>query len=296
MSTKFSKATDSQHKVKLESSIVSASWLTGLAIGGSKAPFEVRTEFVGSGATADIVGKTGSGKTLGKTKVTVTANRGVGCLDIPDDIERGESVLFEVKLSKHGLSAKSEKIPAVPPIGVTEMKWSATEARRGDIVTLSARVVGIDDGKDVRVAIYEYDSDGSHDRITEIPATVKDGKVEITWEYEYHEDTDEIPTEQERQRYGRAYNPPEYFFTIKVGGAEYGRKQESGLLVFKDFVDITLMDVDGKPVADAEYKLILPDGSERSGTLDGDGRARVEDVPPGRYRVTFPKLGRQTDR
>lgn len=290
MSNKFSKGTDSEHKVKLESSLVSASWLTGMAIGGAKAPLEVRTEFVGSGATADIIGKTGGGKTIGKAKVTINANRGVGQLEIPDDVKRGDTVYFEVKLSKHGLSGTSEKIPANPPIRVTNLKWSASDARRGDILTLSAQVEGLDDGTSVQVAIYDYDTDGCHDRITEIPAAIRDGKVEIAWEYEYHEDTDDVPTQQEREQYGRSYNPPEYFFTIKVAGNEFGRMQESGLLRFQDFVDICLIDVDGSPVADAEYKLILADGSERSGTLDADGRTRVDDVPPGRYRVTFPGL------
>lgn len=290
MPTEFSKATDSEHKIKLESALVSCSWLTGLAIGGSKAKFEVRTEFVGNGATVDVTGKTAGGKSLGKAKAIVSANRAVGALDIPSDVERGDSAYFEAKLSKQGLSGTSEKIPTAPPVRVSDMKWSASEARRGDILTLSANVVGLDDGRKVQIAIYDFDSDGCHDRITEIPATVKNSKIELQWEYEYHEDTDEIPTQEERERYSRSYNPPEYFFTIKVGSAEYGREQESGLLTFRDYVDISLMDVDGQPVADADYTLILPDGSEKTGTLDGDGRARVEDVPPGPYRVTFPGL------
>ena len=42
------------------------------------------------------------------------------------------------------------------------------------------------------ILIYEHDQDGAHDRICEIPAVVQDGKIEVKWEYEYHEDTDEI--------------------------------------------------------------------------------------------------------
>ncbi|MBD3401916.1 hypothetical protein GF420_03395 [candidate division GN15 bacterium] len=287
---KWSKGTDSEHKIKLESAIVSVTWLTGMAIGGQPARFEVRTEFVGGGAPVEITARKGDGKKLAKTKGKINGNRFAGSIDMPEDLQRGDRVYFEAELSKHGLSGRSETIPAGPPITVSDMKWSAAEARRGDILTLSARVRGLDDGAEVTVVIYEYDADGVHDRIAELPATISGGKVEIDWEYEYHEDTDEIPTEEELERYGSSYNPPEYFFTIRAGSAELGREQESGLLTFKDFVDIELMDADGNPVADAEYKLLLPDGSEKTGNLDSDGKARVEDVPPGRYRVTFPGL------
>ena len=109
----------------------------------------------------------------------------------------------------------------------------------------------------------------------------------MKWEYEYHEDTDEIPTQKEFDKYGGQYNPPEYFFTIKAEGVEYGKKQESGILKFKDWVNISLVDGQGRPIPNKKYTLVTADGKERKGTLDGEGRAREENLPPGSVTVTF---------
>ncbi|MCK4460351.1 MAG: hypothetical protein KAW46_01020, partial [candidate division Zixibacteria bacterium] len=127
--------------------------------------------------------------------------------------------------------------------------------------------------------------------ITELLAHVENGRVEIRWEYEYHEDTDEIPTQEELDKYSGQYNPPEYFFTIKAEGVEYGKKQESGLLKFKDWINISLVNIRGEPVAKKKYTLRTADGQERTGTLDGGGRAREENLPPGGVTITFDDSG-----
>ena len=112
-------------------------------------------------------------------------------------------------------------------------------------------------------------------------------KLELKWAYEYHEDSDEIPTEEELQKYGRKYNHPEYFFTVKFDQTEFGLNQESGLLKFKDWFDVIGEDGYGEPLRDGEYVLILPDGEERRGNLDDEGRARIEDIPPGVCVIEF---------
>ena len=170
------------------------------------------------------------------------------------------------------------------------MRWSAEEARRGDVLTLSADITGLQSRSEVTLVIYEHDSDSAHDKITELPSTVLDDKIETQWEYEYHEDTDRINTQSDLQPHEGQYAHPEYFFTIKVGETEYGREQESGLLRFKDWYEIMLRDTSGRPVPDANYSARLADGSERTGTLDSDGYARLEDVPPGGVEVDFPDV------
>ena len=57
-----------------------------------------------------------------------------------------------------------------------------------------------------------------------------------------------------------------------------------------DFVEIELVDDEGKPVAGARYRVTGPDGSVKEGKLDADGRARVEKLKPGLCRVSFPEL------
>lgn len=290
MSPKFDKSTDTKHKVKLESELVDAAWIGGVAYAGQKARFRVQTLFVGTGASIEVKGKSEKGKKLGKIKDTISGNLFMGEFEIPEDLEIGDRVLFEVELSKHGVSGESAMIPVRPAVTVTNMKWSAAEARRGDILTLKADVRGVADDTEVIVTIYEYDQDNIHDRITELKGKVKGQQLSLDWQYQYFEDTDEIPTEEELQQYGRSYNPPEYFFTVKVGDVEFGKKQESGLLKFKDFLEIRLVGRDGKPRKDEPFTVTLPDGSTKDGQLDAAGYARVDDVPPGRCTITFKNI------
>ena len=291
MEFKYNKSTDSEHTIKLDSTLIYAAWRTGFARGGQKVSFEVLTSFVGNGAKIKAKGKSTGGENLGTVSGQMKNNKFVGQFDIPDDIEMDDMVYFTVDLSGNGLSGESNRIPAAPPIIVSNMKWSAQEARRGDILKLTADVEGCSEETPAKITIYEYDQDKVHDKITELPAVIKKNKIEISWEYEYHEDTDEVPTEEELQRYGKSYNPPEYFFVIEIEEQKFGREQESKLLTFKDYIEIELKDPQGDPVADEKYKLILADGTEKEGTLNADGYARVEGVPPGQYTIEFPDIG-----
>jgi len=288
MDLKFTKSTDAEHEIELESSLISASWRAGKAIAGQTAKFEVQTAFVGEGATIKVTGKSENGKKLGKIKDVIKRNKYVGEFEIPEDTELDDMIYFEVTLPKNDLEGESNRIPVFPPVQVFNLKWSATEARRGDVLTLSADVNGLRDHEEVTVIIYEYDRDSAHDKIVELPATVMNKRVELQWEYEYHEDTDEIATQEELDKYGGKYNPPEYFFTVKVEDTEYGVKQESGLLTFKDWIEITLVDGEGNAIANEEYILHLADGQQRRGTLDASGRAREDDIAPGTVRIEFP--------
>ncbi|MGE3166565.1 MAG: type VI secretion system Vgr family protein [Planctomycetota bacterium] len=56
------------------------------------------------------------------------------------------------------------------------------------------------------------------------------------------------------------------------------------------WIEIELLDEDDLPVAGEPYRLELSDGTVATGTLDAHGFARVEGIPTGDCRVTFPKL------
>jgi len=290
MTLKFTKGTDSEHTVKLDSSLVSMFWNSGSGRAGQKAWFTVQTAFVGNGAAIKVKGKSKDGKKLGQVKDKIKSNSFVGSFDIPEDIKIGDEIYFEVKLSKNGLSGESDAIPVLPPLVLKEIKWSAEEARRGDILKLTAEFRDIKDDTEADIVIFEYDRDGGHDRIAQVAAVAEKNKFEIEWEYEYHEDTDEIATEDELEKYGKSYNPPEYFFIVKIGDAVFGGEQESGLLTFKDYIELELKDDDGAPAKDEKYVIKLPDGSEKEGSLDGDGHARLDDIPPGKVKVEFPDI------
>jgi Bacteriophage probable baseplate hub protein len=58
-------------------------------------------------------------------------------------------------------------------------------------------------------------------------------------------------------------------------------------------VDVSLVDENGSPVPGAPYRVIMPDGRFLDGCLDDKGRVRIEGLPRGNYKVTFP--GRAPD-
>ena len=284
----FTKATDEKHEIELESHLISASWSSGMAFVGLKAKFEVRTAFVGNGAKIKVKGKTEKGKKLGKVKGKIQSNIFTGEFEIPDKIELDDQIYFEVDISANNLNGEAAKIPVYPQPKAKNMKWSTGEARRGEVLTLSADMEDVKDGTETKIIIYEFDADGGHDIITDMKATVRDSKIEAKWEYEYHEDTDELPTSEEIEEYGGSYNPPEYFYTIKIGQFELGKEnQDSGMLLFKDWLEIKMLDNNGEVVCDVKYKVTLPDGQTRDGTIGSEGFAREDDIPPGRCKIEF---------
>lgn len=58
----------------------------------------------------------------------------------------------------------------------------------------------------------------------------------------------------------------------------------------RHWIEIELVGEDDKPIPNQKYKVVLPDGTEKSGTLDQNGWARVEGDPQGEYEVSFPEL------
>lgn len=170
---------------------------------------------------------------------------------------------------------------------VKDMAWKSSAARRDETVALAAEFTGCKNDDQVTIEIFEYDHDGNHDLVDTIQSKVVNGKVEAEWKFIYQEDTDDIMTEEEAKKTGGTYNPPEYFFTVGIGQYKWGEKQESGLLQFKDWMEIELQDKTGKPLADEPFTCLLPDGTKQEGVLDENGHARLESVPPGPVEVSF---------
>ncbi|NOX76552.1 MAG: hypothetical protein GXP17_08075 [Gammaproteobacteria bacterium] len=279
----YKKQTNEIHEVSLESAITHAFWQQKYCMVGDSVRFEVHTHFVGNGSEIKIKFENKKGKKIEKLSGGVYGDYYSASVVIPKQAEG--DIVFVAKLSKHGLEMKSDILRV---ISVTNLKWGVKEARRGDVVKLTADVAGMSDGSEVGVYIYEYDQNGAHDFVTTFPATVQDGKLETDWEYDYHEDTDEIPTDEEMKQYGGSYSLPEYFFVLDVKGGRFGKDQESSLLQFKDWIEITLIDDFEEVNEDIKYELDLPDGSTRKGQLDPDGMVKEEDVPPGKVIVRFP--------
>jgi len=247
---------------------------------------EVLTLYVGNGSEIEIEISDQNGKKFGKYKERISGNRFWTQIRVPSEAK--QALYADVKLPKHGLQMKSNPLILLPLIEIANPKWDKKEARRGDILKLTADVKGAPDGTEGEIEIWEYDDDGAHDFITKFPMLVEAKKVEAEWEYEYHEDTDEIPTEGELQKQGRHYNPPEYFFRLKVSEIS----ADSALLEFKDWIEVELISEGGEAVPEEKYNIYLANGQIRRGKLDIRGFARENDIPPGRTVIEFPNIKR----
>jgi hypothetical protein len=54
------------------------------------------------------------------------------------------------------------------------------------------------------------------------------------------------------------------------------------------FIEIELVDEEGKPMAGESFLIELPDGSQRTGRTDVNGKARIDGIDPGTAKVSFP--------
>ncbi len=182
--------------------------------------------------------------------------------------------------------ALSEGACTVVVMNVSQARWSTDEARVGETVELSAHVDGFDDGTEALFQIFKRDLKVPDVVVGEIRTTVEGDTVEGEWDYELPGDVED---EEEQEGSAEAafdeYSAPEYYFEVLVGRCQ----ARSGMLRYKDYIDIELRTDDGQPVPNEVYMLYLPNGEVRRGTLDGSGRSREERVPPGDFRIVFPE-------
>jgi uncharacterized Zn-binding protein involved in type VI secretion len=62
----------------------------------------------------------------------------------------------------------------------------------------------------------------------------------------------------------------------------------------KVWVEIELVDQDGKAVPNELYSIQLPDGTVSEGSTDSNGLARVDGIDPGDCQITFPSLDQRS--
>ena len=287
MNAQYTKPSDQQNRIQVQSNIICCLWLCNRAWAGTDAPFEVRTSLVGEGADIKVRLVNDSGKVLEKKSDKIYANRYRGAIAVPSKVKLGERLHLEVELGKQNCDAESDEVPAGPIIQARKLEWDRKEAHRGDVVAMKAEFIDLPDKTEAEVTVYEYDPDGCHDPVMSIPTVIKSNRLELKWDFK-SPNVGKIPTQSELKPYNRNYRAPEFFFTVGIDGTEIGVKQESGLLKFNDWIRIELRDAYGKPIPDEKYTLILADGNKRKGTLNAKGFAIEQNVPPGIGCVFFP--------
>jgi len=290
MNSTFTVSTDKKEKIKLESGIIEASWVSPVAYGGFEAKFTVKTVFVAEGSTIEVKGKSSNGKAPDTVKGKVFNNSFKGSLLIPEKVAPGADIWFEAKLPKHGLKMESNVIPARPSIGVKKLCWDRKEVARHDIVTLTCQFeYGVLDGEESLFIIYEHNPDSCDSKLITIPAVVKGNKAEISWEFDYTGDTANIPTDAEKRAVGKKYFNPAYYFVVAVNGVRAGEARESGLLTFLDTSDITVKHGNTKPDKDSQYTITTADGKTTDRKLDDKSQIHLKDIPPGPFTIA-PKI------
>lgn len=57
----------------------------------------------------------------------------------------------------------------------------------------------------------------------------------------------------------------------------------------KDWIEIELKDEVVKKIPSEKFKVILPDGSVRKGSIDSQGKAKIGEIEPAKIHVSFPE-------
>jgi hypothetical protein len=168
-------------------------------------------------------------------------------------------------------------------MAITKATWSVAKAQNGETVKMQAETLGFQDGTKVTFEVWERDIGQADRRIAvkgDIP--LKSGKAEAEWKYEWPEDKENTPPKSDKLTH---YYAPRFYFFVMVGSCQ----EKSGILDYKDFIEIKYVDEYGRPGKDMKYRVFLPNGEVREGKLDGDGYAKIENVPPGPWNVEFPE-------
>ncbi len=58
----------------------------------------------------------------------------------------------------------------------------------------------------------------------------------------------------------------------------------------KTWIEIVLVDMDGKPVPNERYRVKLPGGEVKEGRLNSYGQAGFYELDPGSCKISFPDL------
>jgi len=169
---------------------------------------------------------------------------------------------------------------SVKLVSLTDAKWSLEEAKTDEEVTMSAVADGLANGAEAEFAIFKRDLRGPDMKVDSVKAKVKGDKVEAKWKYV------ETAGDDEPGETPAGYSKPEYFFDVEADGC----KARSGMLRFKDWVEVEVKDEEGSILADEECRVVLASGEIRKLTTDKKGRVRIDDVPPGPVHVELPRF------
>jgi uncharacterized Zn-binding protein involved in type VI secretion len=161
---------------------------------------------------------------------------------------------------------------------ITAAHWSVRDARDNDTVQCIVETVGVDNGTPATLQIYMKNLN-SPDKVvlTVDNLTINNGSLNHNWQPSFFSDSECAG------KLAKGFVAPSFFFKAAIAGLV----ERSGVLTYRDYVEIQLNDEDNNPIGNAQYQIALSTGEIRTGTLDGNGFARVNNVPPGKCNFCF---------
>ena len=293
--------------VEVDSSLEWATWERPAVVAGGAVWLTAQGAFVGEGAPLVVTLKDARNRTVGRGRARVHRDRAVVEVEVdrraaerdPD----GVLCAADVEIADLGLTVVSAPLLVLPFAELRDARWGAAEARDGDVVELSCRLSGSAAGVEragretAEVVVLRGDEGGAgglasaSEPVATLRAPVVDGRVSVQWRVGYEpEGKARIATQAEldaiAERSGGAagrYARPAWRFRVRLAGLE----AESAEMGYRDHVDLAWGAGTDWPAGGAAVEVRLADGSTREETLGGDGRLRLDDVPPGPVEALF---------
>lgn len=211
--------TNKKHDEKLASQLDVMLWRVVTATAGDKVAYEVRTRYVGNGASITLTINDAAGKKVDTIKGKIIGDQFVGQYEIPVDAKEGVWK-FSVKVAKLGLTGtSSNELKVAPLLKLTNAKWDTAEAKHGDILKMTCDVKNANAGDPVEIEVLQSDARGAHVPLVKLLTVVKDNKAELSWELRpalKHVANDT----GSKSKLDYADLEQEYFFKMRIGAVE----------------------------------------------------------------------------
>ena len=228
-------------------------------------------------------------------------NNARGILLVKVSIPKSDRPDWDAGLEEGDLEQMGPAIKIVPSL-LQQVRFDKNEVMEGEEVSMTVQTSRDKDryrgrfevgrleehgGQDIYIRhagpFYKYPEKAGGYEVTWTVTTPMIDRSEITAQWQIDE------AKAQAEKTGETYSGPDAYRGIElIARAKHlGLQSDSteaswtGTLTVYDRLPIHATYEDGTPLAGAEYDITVADGSTRTGTLDDEGRATEENVPPG---------------
>jgi uncharacterized Zn-binding protein involved in type VI secretion len=165
--------------------------------------------------------------------------------------------------------------------GILNAQWSTQSQNVGSPVDLIIDTIGVDSGTKVTCEIYIRDSNYTDHHLSSVEGQINGAQARISWTLQVDEKLLKICDAKEKNK---KFSAPFFFYRATIDDMS----EQSGLLYWKDWVEIELKDGDNNPIGNERVKIKLSTGEIKETRLQSNGKQRVTGVQPGNILVEFP--------